>query len=180
MKQPAKSTPFVYLCPQCGELLYYRLRARDPHYGAPLRPCPRCGATYFDPSDREPALEKHPRLPLLPGTVWGGLLLGLAFLLGAAFLPQKLELAVMGVQEKHHRQGIGRSLFEQAKKEAARLGYSFLQVKTVQMGKYESYDRTNRFYLSLGFQELEVFPTLWDEWNPCQIYIMALEKRDFS
>ena len=91
-----------------------------------------------------------------------------------------MELAVMGVQEKYHRQGIGRSLFEQAKKEAARLGYSFLQVKTVQMGKYESYDRTNRFYLSLGFQELEVFPTLWDEWNPCQIYIMALEKRDFS
>lgn len=76
-----------------------------------------------------------------------------------------MELAVMGVQEKHHRQGIGRSLFEQAKKEAARLGYSFLQVKTVQMGKYESYDRTNRFYLSLGFQELEVLPTLWDEWN---------------
>lgn len=27
-----------------------------------------------------------------------------------------MELAVMGVQEKHHRQGIGRSLFEQAKK----------------------------------------------------------------
>lgn len=97
MKQPAKSTPFVYLCPQCGELLYYRLRARDTHYGAPLRPCPHCGAIYFDPSYREPALEKHPRLPLLPGTVWGGLLLGLAFLLGAAFLPQKLELAVMGV-----------------------------------------------------------------------------------
>ena len=97
MKQPAKSTPFVYLCPQCGELLYYRLRARDTHYGAPLRPCPHCGATYFDPSYREPALEKRPRLPLLPGTVWGGLLLGLAFLLGAAFLPQKLELAVMGV-----------------------------------------------------------------------------------
>lgn len=91
-----------------------------------------------------------------------------------------MELAVMGVQEKYHRQGIGRSLFEQAKKEAARLGYSFLQVKTVQMGKYEVYDHTNRFYLSLGFQELEVFPTLWDEWNPCQIYIMALEKRDFS
>ena len=50
----------------------------------------------------------------------------------------------------------------------------------MQMGKYESYDRTNRFYLSLGFKELEVLPTLWDEWNPCQIYIMALEKRDFS
>lgn len=28
--------------------------------------------------------------------------------------------------------------------------------------------------LLLGFKEFEVFPTLWDEWNPCQIYVMAL------
>lgn len=28
--------------------------------------------------------------------------------------------------------------------------------------------------LPLGFKEFEVFPTLWDEWNPCQIYAMAL------
>ena len=50
-----------------------------------------------------------------------------------------------------------------------------MQVKTVQMGKYEEYDRTNRFYLALGFREFEVFPTLWDEGNPCQVYIMSLE-----
>lgn len=49
-----------------------------------------------------------------------------------------------------------------------------MQVKTVQMGRYDEYDRTNRFYLALGFKEFEVFPTLWDEWNPCQIYVMAL------
>lgn len=24
------------------------------------------------------------------------------------------------------------------------------------------------------FGEFEVFPTLWDEWNPCQIYIMGM------
>lgn len=30
------------------------------------------------------------------------------------------------------------------------------------------------FYLSLGFKEFEIIPTLWDEWNPCQIYVMAL------
>jgi len=44
------------------------------------------------------------------------------------------------------------------------------------MGRYDIYDDTNRFYLSLGFRELEVFPTLWDEGNPCQVYIMAIEK----
>lgn len=84
------------------------------------------------------------------------------------------ELYVMGVLKEYHRNGIGRMLFESAKAEAKRLGYSFLQVKTVQMGRYEEYDRTNRFYLSLGFKELEVFKTLWDEWNPCQVYVMAL------
>ncbi|MGN0969095.1 MAG: GNAT family N-acetyltransferase [Oscillospiraceae bacterium] len=85
-----------------------------------------------------------------------------------------VELAVMGVLKEYHRLGIGRRLFDKAKEEAKRQGYSFIQVKTVQMGRYDIYDSTNRFYISLGFKELEVFPTLWDEWNPCQIYIMAL------
>ena len=85
-----------------------------------------------------------------------------------------VELAVMGVLKQYHRQGIGRKLFAEAKNEAKQLGYSFIQVKTVQMGRYGIYDDTNRFYLSLGFKELEVFPTLWDECNPCQIYIMAI------
>ena len=85
-----------------------------------------------------------------------------------------VELAVMGVLKEYHRQGVGRKLFAEARNEAKRLGYSFIQVKTVQMGRYDIYDDTNRFYLSLGFKELEVFPTLWDECNPCQIYIMAI------
>ena len=86
-----------------------------------------------------------------------------------------LELAVMGVLKEYHRQGIGRELFMMAKNIAHEKGYSFLQVKTVQMGKYEDYDNTNRFYISLGFKEFEVFPTLWDEANPCQIYVMSVE-----
>ena len=85
-----------------------------------------------------------------------------------------VELYVMGVLKEYHRRGIGRTLFAAAKRRAKELGYSFLQVKTVQMGKYPEYDATNRFYLALGFREFEVFPTLWDEWNPCQIYVMAL------
>lgn len=85
-----------------------------------------------------------------------------------------VELAVMGVLKEYHRKGIGRALFECAKKIVRESGYSFIQVKTVQMGKYEDYDNTNRFYISLGFKELEVFPTLWDERNPCQIYVMAV------
>lgn len=85
------------------------------------------------------------------------------------------ELYVMGVLKEYHRKGLGTELFQRAKGLAECLGYSFLQVKTVQMGRYKEYDITNRFYLSLGFKEFEVFPTLWDEWNPCQVYVMALE-----
>ena len=85
-----------------------------------------------------------------------------------------VELCVMGVLKDYHRKGVGRKLFERAKEEAKQAGYFFMQVKTVQMGRYEEYDATNHFYLSLGFKEFEVFPTLWDEWNPCQIYVMAL------
>lgn len=84
------------------------------------------------------------------------------------------EIYVMGVLKEQHRGGIGRKLFNKLKEKATYLGYSFLQVKTVQMGKYDDYDDTNRFYISLGFKEFEVFPLLWDEWNPCQIYVMAL------
>lgn len=85
-----------------------------------------------------------------------------------------VELAIIGVLPKYHRNGIGRKLFEATKEIAVERGYSFLQVKTVQMGKYEEYDRTNLFYLALGFKEFEVFPTLWDERNPCQVYVMSL------
>ena len=80
----------------------------------------------------------------------------------------------MGVLKEYHRHGIGRSLFELAKNVVSAKGYSFIQVKTVQTGKYEEYDKTNKFYINLGFKEFEVFPTLWDENNPCQIYVMAL------
>ena len=48
-------------------------------------------------------------------------------------------------------------------------------MKTVKAGVYEDYDITNAFYKSLGFRELEVFPDLWDEKNPCQIYVMGLK-----
>ena len=85
-----------------------------------------------------------------------------------------VELAVMGVLKEYHRQGLGRKLFEAAKKIASEKRYSFMQVKTVQMGVYEDYDITNRFYKSCGFKELEVIKEIWGEENPCQIYIMAL------
>ena len=53
-------------------------------------------------------------------------------------------------------------------------GYRLLQVKTVDEGHYEEYDRTIAFYEGVGFLRLEVFPTLWDEWNPCLVLVKPL------
>ena len=86
-----------------------------------------------------------------------------------------VELAVMGVLKELHRSGIGCQLVEKAKEVARSDGYDFMQVKTVKMGVYEDYDKTNHFYISCGFKEFEVFPLLWDEWNPCQVYVMSLK-----
>ena len=88
-----------------------------------------------------------------------------------------VELAVMGVRKECHRTGVGRALFGAAREYARASGYLFMQVKTVQMGCYEDYDRTNLFYQSLGFREFEVFPTLWDEANPCQVYVLPLAEK---
>ena len=88
-----------------------------------------------------------------------------------------VELAVMGVRKENHRHGTGKALVQAAKEYAAAAGYEFMQVKTVQMGRYEDYDRTNRFYLDAGFKELEVFPDYWDEANPCQIYVLSLKEK---
>lgn len=44
-----------------------------------------------------------------------------------------VELFVMGVLKKYHRQGVGKTLVLKAKEIATEKGYTFLQVKTVQM-----------------------------------------------
>lgn len=81
------------------------------------------------------------------------------------------EIYCMGVLKKYHHKGYGRQLYFELEKLAKSLGYRFIQVKTVETGRYDEYDRTNLFYKSVGFFEFEVFPTLWDDCNPCQIYI---------
>lgn len=84
------------------------------------------------------------------------------------------EVYVMGVIKEYHRNGTGALLLRECEAYAVQSGYEFLQVKTVQKGRYEEYDRTNVFYERMGFRELECFKTLWDEWNPCQVYVKTV------
>lgn len=68
------------------------------------------------------------------------------------------EIYVMGVLPEYHRSGIGRQLFAAIRAEAIARGYRLLQVKTVQTGHYEEYDRTNAFYQ----------PWASCRWNACR------------
>lgn len=86
-----------------------------------------------------------------------------------------LELHIMGVKLAYQRLGIGKKLFEIAKNYAKTQGYEFIQVKTVKEGVYPEYDATNKFYQKLGFKEVEVLDGLWDENNPCQLYIIYIK-----
>ena len=53
---------------------------------------------------------------------------------------------------------------------------SYMTVKTLSSSRPdEYYDRTRGFYLSIGFQPLEEFPTLWNEANPCLLMIKTVE-----
>lgn len=88
--------------------------------------------------------------------------------------PYTAELAVCGVKKRFHRCGAGSALFGAFREYAAARGYEYLQVKTVAAGRYPEYDATRMFYEHLGFRALEVFPTLWDECNPCLVMVLRL------
>lgn len=88
--------------------------------------------------------------------------------------PFTCEIYVTGVKKRFHRRGAGSAMFAEFCRYARQRGYRFAQVKTVAAGCYPEYDATRRFYEHLGFAALEVFPTLWDESNPCLVMVMAL------
>jgi len=88
------------------------------------------------------------------------------------------DIHVLGVLPQYHRQGVGRELVRAVLGDCRDQGMQFLQVKTVAAGHDEAYDRTNRFYEAMGFRRFEVFPTLWDAANPCQVLVMTVPPRD--
>lgn len=83
------------------------------------------------------------------------------------------EIHCMGVKKAYHRKAVGKELLR-ALENFAEEHYSYLQVKTVDEGHYKEYDQTIAFYQNRGFSKLEVFPTLWDKWNPCLLMVKKL------
>lgn len=85
------------------------------------------------------------------------------------------EVHCMGVLPEHHCQGLGEKLIHALEMDCKRGGLKLMQVKTVDEGHYpDSYDKTIAFYEKMGFVRLEVFPEMWDPWNPCLVLVKPL------
>jgi GNAT superfamily N-acetyltransferase len=86
------------------------------------------------------------------------------------------EIHCMAVSAQHRNQMVGTKLLAAAERQARTQGVTFLQVKTVaESSPSPEYAQTRRFYLARGFVPLEVFPSLWDTWNPALQLVKALK-----
>ena len=85
------------------------------------------------------------------------------------------EVHCMAVAAARRNTGIGSALLSVAEQYVRSQGGKFLQVKTVaESSPNEPYAETREFYLAKGLCPLEVFPTLWDPWNPALQLIKVL------
>ncbi len=82
--------------------------------------------------------------------------------------PCTCEIHAMGVLPQCHRKGIGREMVMQSANRYREKGFHYMAVKTVAAPAGDAeYELTRAFYKAMGFLPLDVFPTLWDERNPC-------------
>jgi len=87
------------------------------------------------------------------------------------------EISVMGVLKAYHHQGYGRALIEYVEPRLLDEGIKYLQVKTLASTHPDKhYALTRKFYEQMGFDPLEIFETLWDEENPCLLYVKGLKQ----
>lgn len=90
--------------------------------------------------------------------------------------PSAWEIHCIAVSADKRGQGHGSRLLGHAEAWLAGRGVDFLQVKTVASSSPSSeYAQTRKFYEARGFTPIEVFPELWDPWNPALQYIKVLQ-----
>ena len=78
------------------------------------------------------------------------------------------EIHVMGVLPDYHRSGAGKAMVRACENYLLAKNCQFITVKTLSSSKKDTfYERTRKFYESMGFYPLEELKTLWGEANPC-------------
>ena len=89
--------------------------------------------------------------------------------------PVAAELHLIAIRAAHHRAGVGERLLEAIEAHLTKKATRILTVKTLAPSAGDRlYARTHRFYAAQGFVPLEVFPTLWNEENPCLLMAKTL------
>lgn len=85
------------------------------------------------------------------------------------------EIYIMGVKPVYHRKGIGRILITTIEDWSKKQGIEFIQVKTLGPSTDdENYMKTRAFYSAMGFKPLEEIKAIWNEQNPCLIFVKCL------
>ena len=90
--------------------------------------------------------------------------------------PRAWEVHCMAVEAPARGKHLGSSLLEHAEQWLRERGVEYLQVKTVAAtSKSPEYAQTRTFYEARGFVPIEIFPELWDPWNPALLCIKRLD-----
>ena len=80
------------------------------------------------------------------------------------------DIFVCGVLPEYQHTGIGKALYRTSEEYFIKSGCKYVIVKTLSdIVDSEPYERTRRFYRSIGFDTLLTLIEMWDEKNPCLI-----------
>ena len=89
--------------------------------------------------------------------------------------PRAWDVHCIAVRAESRNKGFGKALMAHAERWLGQQGVTLLQVKTVaESSPSKEYALTREFYYHLGFEPIEVFPTLWDPHNPALQLIKIL------
>ena len=71
--------------------------------------------------------------------------------------------------------GVGKALYGEVERFFLEKGCKYAMVETLsETANYAPYEKTRRFYESVGFEPLITLTEMWDEDNPCLIMIKSL------
>ena len=91
----------------------------------------------------------------------------MGFLTLREHFPKSWEVHCMAIAADVRGKGLGSRLLAHSEEWLRERGVEFLQVKTVAAtSKSAEYEQTRKYYETRGFTPFEIFPELWDPWNP--------------